>query len=95
MQYTASSFSDPVTTLFKSLLQTHKKIVSPDGYFPEHAEIETRTGDVFLRRVFTPVFMATAWVAEKIHDIRQGHNQLYILYIVLTLMVLLLWTFRG
>ncbi|MDA8403835.1 MAG: proton-conducting transporter membrane subunit [Desulfobacteraceae bacterium] len=94
MQYTASSFSDPVTTMFQSALRSEKRLSPPQGFFPMAAAIETRTGDVILRRFYTPIFRAVAWVSEKLHGIKRGYNQVYILYIVLALLSLLLWTFH-
>ena len=34
MQYTASSFAQPLTDLFRPLLGTRKKVVAPRGFFP-------------------------------------------------------------
>ena len=93
MQYTASSFAEPVTTMFQSVLGTTRLLKRPEGFFPGGAEIETRTGDVILRHFYTPVFAWIAALAEKLHSFRRGYNQIYILYIVLALLFLLVWTF--
>lgn len=37
MQYTASSFAQPLTTMFQAFLRTHEKLVPPVGYFPVSA----------------------------------------------------------
>ena len=93
MQYTASSFSDPVITMFHTVLNPDKQVERPRDLFPESSGIETRTGDVVLSGLFTPIFSLAAGVSDRIHGMKKGYNQIYILYIVLALFTLLLWTF--
>ncbi|MBW2568245.1 MAG: hydrogenase [Deltaproteobacteria bacterium] len=91
MQYTASSFADPITNMYRVVLQPKKHLHSPEGLFPVSASIETHTDDVFVRYIYAPVFAAITWVASSLHWLQRGYNQLYILYIVLTLLSLLVW----
>jgi formate hydrogenlyase subunit 3/multisubunit Na+/H+ antiporter MnhD subunit len=93
MQYTASSFSDPVITMFNPVLRSRKNVGKPVPLFPLSAAIETKTPDVILDRLFTPVFVFAASVADRLHRMKKGFNQVYILYIVLTLFSLLVLTF--
>jgi hydrogenase-4 component B len=91
MQYTASSFADPITNMYRVVLQPKKHLHSPEGIFPASASIETRTDDIFVRYIYAPVFAAITWTASNLHWLQRGYNQLYILYIVLTLLALLIW----
>ena len=93
MQYTASSFSDPVVTMFNAVLRSEKHLHRPEGLFPQSASVETRTSDVVLARLFTPLFTLAAWAGDRLHGMKKGYNQIYILYMVLALFALLLWTF--
>ncbi|MBN1803756.1 MAG: hypothetical protein JW837_00765 [Sedimentisphaerales bacterium] len=57
MQYTASSFAQPLTNLFRILLQTHFKVKLPKGFFPDRASFSTHTPDVSEKYLFEPVFL--------------------------------------
>ena len=94
MQYTASSFAQPLTELFKSLLGTRKNISAPRGLFPATAAFKTETPDISREEMYRPMFeRVEAWLAQ-LRWLQQGHVQLYILYIAVTLIVLLAWKFR-
>ena len=47
MQYTASSFAQPLTDLFKTFLRTDRKEENPPGIFPEGTSFSTETPDLF------------------------------------------------
>ena len=49
MQYTASSFAQPLTQLFRLFLQPHDEIHPPQGLFPKRAALHTHTPDLFRR----------------------------------------------
>ncbi len=93
MQYTASSFSDPVVTMFQAAVRSKKQVDRPVGLFPESGAIQTRTDDVVLTRLISPMFVLAAGVSDRLHRMKKGYNQIYILYIVLALFTLLFWTF--
>jgi formate hydrogenlyase subunit 3/multisubunit Na+/H+ antiporter MnhD subunit len=91
MQYTASSFAQPLTDIFGLFLRTHRKGRRPEGLFPRDAEIETHTPDVFHEGLFRPAFLGAERLMERMKWLQHGRLQLYVLYIVLTLLVLLVW----
>ncbi len=91
MQYTASSFSRPIVQLFRLFLQPRDEIHEPRGLFPLQADLHTETPDLFRRFVFEPIFAGVAWAASKLRWLQEGHIQLYVLYIAITLLVLLIW----
>lgn len=91
MQYTASSFVQPITELVAPVLQTRKHIVFPQGLFPKAALLETETPDVARERIFRPIFGAVRRGLSRWRWLQHGQLQLYVLYIALTLLVLLLW----
>jgi len=94
IQYTASSFAQPLTDLFRSLLGTKKKISAPRGLFPTEAALKTETPDLSREEMYRPMFeRGEAWLSQ-LRWLQHGNVQLYILYIAATLMVLLVWKFR-
>ncbi len=94
MQYTASSFAQPLMELFRPLLGTKKEVLAPRGFFPVEAALKTETPDLSREEMFRPMFeRANEWLA-RLRWLQHGNVQLYILYIAVTLIVLLVWKFR-
>ena len=91
MQYTASSFSDPIVQLFKSLLHTRVHTQTPNGPFPDTASWATKTPDFFHERVFGWFFKLSESLLSHSRLLQHGRLNLYILYIVLALLVLFFW----
>lgn len=91
MQYTASSFAQPLTDLFKPLLGTRKNISAPGGYFPSNAALKTETPDMVSEKIYRPVFTRIGVGLSRLRWLQQGNVQLYVLYIALTLLALLVW----
>jgi hydrogenase-4 component B len=94
MQYTASSFAQPLVDLFRLVLRTQRRQKPVEGLFPREARLETHTGDVFREGVFRPMFLGVGWAMARLKWLQHGRLQLYVLYIVLTLLVLLAWKLR-
>jgi hypothetical protein len=91
MQYTGSSFAQPLTELFRVVLRTRKEVMRPVGLFPREASFATHTGDVCSESVYRPVFAGIGRGLSRLRWLQQGRVQLYVLYITLTLLVLLVW----
>ena len=94
MQYTASSFAQPLTNMFGFLLRTRRRFEAPDGFFPAHAALHTETDDLFQENLFRPAFRGIERLLLWCHWLQQGRVQLYILYVAVTLLVLLVWNLR-
>jgi hydrogenase-4 component B len=94
MQYTASSFAQPLTYLFKPFLRTHSKSVSTKEYFPAESDFATKTADISGRYLFKPTFNWINRTLSRLHWLQHGRLQIYVLYIALTLLVLLIWKMR-
>jgi NADH:ubiquinone oxidoreductase subunit 5 (subunit L)/multisubunit Na+/H+ antiporter MnhA subunit len=91
MQYTGSSYVQPATTLFASLLRTRTRSVPPVGLFPPSSSFSTETPDVCTEALYRPAFAAIARVAGRLRWLQHGRLHIYILYIALTLIALLVW----
>jgi hypothetical protein len=92
MQYTASSFAQPLTDLFRVFLGTRRKFTPPQGALPtQPAAFHSETPDAFTERLFRHVFGGIAWLMEHPRRLQHGRVQLYVLYVALTLVALLVW----
>ena len=90
MQYTASSFAWPVIGMFRWLVRPKLHVRFTKGFFPQKADLSSHTGDIFRQRLFSPIFRSLSELAQRIHGLQEGRNQLYVLYIAITILVLLL-----
>lgn len=91
MQYTASSFAQPLTSLFHVLLRTHSRYTITPGLFPHAASLATETEDLARTRLYRPVFAGIGRGLASWRWVQHGQVHLYVLYVVLTLLVLLVW----
>ena len=91
MQYTASSFAQPLTSAFGVFLQTRNTLMAPRGLFPNEASFYSETPDPYQAYLFRPLFVGLRRGFLWLRPLQQGKVQLYILYIALTLIALLLW----
>lgn len=91
MQYTATSFAQPLTDLFSSLLRTRKDISHSEGCFPCQSTFHTDTPDIGEKYLYQPVFRWISSAASKFRWLQHGRLQIYVLYIALTLLILLIW----
>ncbi len=91
MQYTASSYAQPLTQLFHFILRTHRDFSPPQGFFPESAALSTHTQDAFEEEVYRPLFQGVGRLLSRLRWLQSGRIQLYVLYIALTLLILLMW----
>jgi formate hydrogenlyase subunit 3/multisubunit Na+/H+ antiporter MnhD subunit len=91
MQYTAASFVQPFMEFFRLIIPTRTKAEKPEGLFPPNASFDIETPDTFRQKLYQPIFSGIATGLEKLKWLQHGRIQLYILYIVLTLLVLFIW----
>jgi hypothetical protein len=91
MQYTASSFAQPLTSQFRAWLLTRERVTRPAGLFPRAASLSTETPDLCHANLYRPAFLKLNWGLSKLRWLQRGNVQLYVLYIALTLLLLLLW----
>jgi hydrogenase-4 component B len=91
MQYTASSFAQPLTTQFGLFIRNRQILVPPSGYFPVVASYASDSGDPFLRLLFAPTFRWFSRAVSRMNVVQQGHIHVYVLYLAVTLVALLIW----
>jgi formate hydrogenlyase subunit 3/multisubunit Na+/H+ antiporter MnhD subunit len=94
MQYTASSYTQPISYLFQPFLRTEKHLSMTGGYFPSSAHLDTYTPDISREQVYKPVFTEIGKFFSRLKVLQQGRIQIYVLYVVGALLVLLIWNMR-
>jgi hydrogenase-4 component B len=95
MQYTASSFAQPLLAPFATITQARVMADGPSGYFPAGARYEEHIGDLAAERVFIPATRRVVRALSQLRVIQQGRVQLYIVYILATLVALLVFELMG
>jgi formate hydrogenlyase subunit 3/multisubunit Na+/H+ antiporter MnhD subunit len=91
IQYTSSSFSQPLVAIFKMILRTRRDATPPAGIFPSSATLATQTDDTFTQSVYLPLYRNIEQRLLKYRWLQQGRVQVYVLYVALTLLALLVW----
>ena len=91
MQYTASSFAQPLTTQFRLFVRNRETLVPPSGYFPASSSYASDSGDPFLRLLFVPSFRWFSQAVSRMNVVQHGHTHVYVLYVAATLIALLIW----
>jgi hypothetical protein len=89
--YTASSFAQPIIDFFRYDFTGRKRFRPPQELFSQAASFETETLDTSQEGVYRPIFETVGLILSKLRVMQQGRIQLYVLYIVLTLIVLFFW----
>jgi len=92
MQYTSSSFAAILTSLFSGILRTHIKHPEIKGYFPKRSFFRSHVPEALLEGAYLPFFNSTNSRLSLLRRLQNGRLHLYILYIVVTLVVLLIWS---
>jgi hydrogenase-4 component B len=91
MQYTAYSFSKPVTDLFSAFIRPKRSEEAVQGLFPQKSSFVSFTPDFFHNYFFRTVFLLIEKSLSRFKWIQHGNLQLYVFYITITLIVLLVW----
>ena len=95
MQYTGASFSQLLLSSFAGWLDLKILRRGPEGYFPDAASLEERTGDPAGERLLLPATRRVLGLLSRVRVIQQGRLQLCLAYIFATLVALLLWRLGG
>ncbi len=95
MQYSATSFADPVLAPFSGALRIRTHGSLPEGLFPKAARFEKHVGDMAGERLLVPAWRHFLHTALRLKVIQHGRMQLYLVYVLVTLVGLLLWQMGG
>jgi formate hydrogenlyase subunit 3/multisubunit Na+/H+ antiporter MnhD subunit len=95
MQYTGSSFAQPLTSFFAAFLRPRRNIDPPRGFFPRTAAFQSETLDLFHLGFFRPAFQ---WVRDNLQRLRwiqHGNVHAYVLYVALAVLLVLILVVRA
>lgn len=95
MQYTGSSFVQILVNLFTFIVWPQRHEPGIEGIHPRKAQFKSLTPDTVLDRLVTPVFILAGQLLPKARVFQQGQTQYYVLYVLVTVIVLLLWGAIG
>ncbi len=92
MQYTSSSFADTLVGWFGWALRPESHLPKlADAPFPARAAFSSHVGDTVLDRIIVPFCRACAHAMGWFRWLQAGSLHAYLLYILVTLLLLLLW----
>jgi hydrogenase-4 component B len=92
IQYTATSFAQMLTDAFSYLLRPQARQPRVQGLFPRPSRFRTVFPDLFLDRGARPFFDRFADLLGRLRFLQGGHLPIYLLYVIITLVVLFAWT---
>lgn len=91
MQYTASSFGALLVGLFSWALTPRVRPPRLSGFFPGQASFASHVPDAVLDRSLRPLFRTAADLLGRARVLQGGRVQLYVAYVLATLVALFLW----
>ncbi len=92
MQYTAASYAAPFLSLAEFLVNRTSHKIKPEELFPQKASYQSHHRDIFESYVFTPAGAAIRGFLGLFRGIQSGNIQQYILYGLIFLVGVLIWT---
>jgi hypothetical protein len=93
MQYTASSFAQPLASFAQPLYSPHSDgSIGPD-LFPAPVARKISFPDLILDRAIKPMYSWISRAFETFSIIQHGNTHWYVLYIVIALLAVLFWSF--
>ncbi len=95
MQYTASSYAQFSTLMFRAVLRplVHMKRIT--SLFPAAGSFESHSPDAVLDRFIPRLAAILRRVLYRVRDFQHGRVQFYLAYVLLFLILLLVWEFHG
>jgi hydrogenase-4 component B len=97
-EYTATAFSKPIRMWFVNIYRPHREIHTTYGgspYIKESFVFETEITPIFEKYLYSPVAWLALAVSRRMKVIQTGSIQLYLLYILITLVISLIYVGSG
>jgi len=96
MEYSATSLSQPLRKVFKFFYKPRNKITrevyaESNPYLRRKVKIDSTTRNLFEELLYEPVISACIFLFDKIRMIQTGKVNAYLLYIMITLVLLLIF----
>jgi len=97
-EYTATAFSKPIRMWFEGIFRPHREIqttYSDSHFFKEKVIFGSEIEPVFERFFYNPVIWLVVTVSRYMRIIQTGYIQTYLLYILITLVIALIYVGSG
>lgn len=91
MQYTASSYAEPLGAFFRFILKPLIHFRTAEGVFPQKTSFEQHVEDLSERAWFGPAVGKISGLLSWVRKRQRSQVQNYLAYIFVTLLLLLLW----
>lgn len=95
MQYTGSSLGQTLVGLFAFITWPRRCEPQITGAMPLQARFRSIVPDTVLDRLVTPVFDVAGRYLPMVRVLQQGQTQVYVLYVLATVIALFLWSVMG
>ena len=94
MQYTASSFAEPITDYFSIPLDISKKENIDTSFFPKNKwKFHSTANDWMLTKIFEPFILLMGKIFTSLKWLQNGKSGFYVLYIAIAILSLIVWKF--
>ncbi|MCZ7370743.1 MAG: proton-conducting transporter membrane subunit [Candidatus Methanoperedens sp.] len=97
-EYTATGFSKPIRMWFSSIYRSHREIQTSyagSPFFKERFVFDTQIEPIFEKYLYGPVVWIALLVSRILRVIQTGSIHLYLLYILITLVIALIYVGSG
>lgn len=99
-EYTATSLSQPIRAVFKALFMSHNETrremyMQTNPYLVKSSAFTSSTRNIFEENLYGPVVSATISVLDRVRRLQTGKINSYLLYIMITIILLLLFVRLG
>lgn len=96
MEYSATSLSQPLRKVFKILYKPRNKITrefyaESNPYLRKTVKIDSTIRNIFEEILYAPIITASIFIFNKIRMLQTGKVNTYLLYIMITLVLLLIF----
>jgi hydrogenase-4 component B len=96
MEYTATSLSQPIRAVFKAFFKPHNQTQKEsfgekNPYMLKTIKIETVTKNIFEDMLYLPIVSSFVFFFDKIRRLQTGKINAYLLYMMITIVLLLLF----
>ncbi|NTW04756.1 MAG: hydrogenase 4 subunit B [Peptococcaceae bacterium] len=94
MEYTATSFSNPIRIIFRYIFWPSQDIIKEDKgspYFTKSIKYRSRITPVFEEYLYRPINWAVIYISDKMGSVQSGSIHIYLTYILATIIALLLF----
>ena len=94
MQYTASSFAQPITDYFSIPLNISKKENIDSAFFPNNKwHFHSQANDWILTKILEPFILLIGRFFSSFKWLQNGRSGFYVLYIAIAILFLIVWKF--